>query len=61
MSPRFNWGIWGPALLSCPDIVSPTLPDVGPYLPFVQAEFAKAYFLHFYQMYHVFRLLNFNY
>jgi hypothetical protein len=61
ISPRFNWSIWGPALLSCPDILDPTLGSAGPYLTFVQGEFAKAYFLHFYQMYHLLKLLNFNF
>ena len=61
ISPRFNWGIWGPALLSCPDIVAPTLDSAGPYLPFVQGEFRKAYFLHFYQMYHLLKLLSFDF
>jgi hypothetical protein len=61
ISPRFNWGIWGPAILSCPDIVEPPLDSVGPYLPFIQGEFAKAYFLHFYQMYHVLKLLSFDF
>ena len=63
LSPRFNWGIWGPALLSCPDIVNPALShsDIERYLPFIQGEFVKAYFFHFYQMYHVLDLLDFNY
>jgi hypothetical protein len=62
ISPRFNWGIWGPALLSCPGIARPTLnsADLEPQLPFLQGEFAKAYFLHFYQMYHVLKLLEFD-
>jgi hypothetical protein len=31
------------------------------HLPFIQGEFAKAYFLHFYQMYHVLKLLSFDF
>jgi hypothetical protein len=56
ITPRYNWGLWDEAHMAHPQLLVAPIPGgLEPHLPFIHNVYRKAYFLHFYQMYHVFR------